>query len=159
MRTARKLAAVIGVVTIALAVVATDVADAATKPKSCTLLKPSQMSKVLGDEVTGPDITGTSGTACSFNIGGGLGEPGGGLVIVTYYSGSVAKARRAAVRLSGRHTDARTSRTSTVFTVTPAGASGMGGFPISNMLATLRASSSVSNTTTATPRPFCGASQ
>ncbi len=50
-------------------------------------------------------------------------------------------------------TAASTSRTSTVLTVTPSGASGIGGSPTRNMAAAVRASSSVSKTTMATPRP------
>jgi hypothetical protein len=72
--------------------------------------------------------------------------------------GSVAVApvrvSRGRPECSCAQTAASTSRTSTVLTVTPSGASGIGGSPTRNMAAAVRASSSVSKTTMATPRPF-----
>jgi len=57
----------------------------AKKAKSCTLLKASEISKVFGVPVTGPGDAGTLDIACSFDIGPGLGEAGGGSLIVQYY--------------------------------------------------------------------------
>ncbi len=72
--------AVVGVVAV------TGNANAVAKhPKSCTLLKASQIAKVMGVPVTGPGDAGTLDIACSFDIGPGLGEPGGGSFIVQYY--------------------------------------------------------------------------
>jgi hypothetical protein len=87
----RKVVAVGVAAGVALLATAALPAAAAKKPKSCTLLTNAQMTKVTGATVTGPDITGTGGIACSFNIGAGLGEQGGGMVIVSLYTGSLAK--------------------------------------------------------------------
>lgn len=68
-------------------------APAAKKPKSCTLLTASKISKVLDQPVSGPGEAGTLDIACDFDIGAGLGEPGGGMVIVEYYEkGPIASA-------------------------------------------------------------------
>jgi hypothetical protein len=73
------------------AVISVSPATAAKKPRSCTLLKPTQMAKVLDAEVGTAGKPGTGGYACPFVVGKGLGEPGGGLVVVTYYGTALAK--------------------------------------------------------------------
>jgi hypothetical protein len=67
------------------AVPTVDAAGAAKRPKSCTLLTAKQISKVLNADVTGPNGAGTLDIACDYDVGPGLGEPGGGLFIVQYY--------------------------------------------------------------------------
>jgi hypothetical protein len=66
-------------------------AAAAKKPKSCTILKASEIETVVGAPVSGPGEGGTLGIACDFDIGPGLGDSGGGLVILQVYSGTTAK--------------------------------------------------------------------
>ncbi len=77
--------AVVVLSSVAVGALAADAVGAAKKPKSCRLLKASQISKVLEQEVSGPGDAGTLDIACDFDIGAGLGEPGGGTVIVQYY--------------------------------------------------------------------------
>jgi hypothetical protein len=87
MRTRSRLAAVMAAVVLALAafVVLGAASATAKKPRPCTLLKASEISKVFGVTVTGPGNAGTLDIACSFDIGPGLGEAGGGSLIVQYY--------------------------------------------------------------------------
>lgn len=62
--------------------------------KACKLLKPAQIEKVLGAPAAKSDAEGTQvagAESCAFDVGPGLGEPGGALVIVTYYSGPIAR--------------------------------------------------------------------
>ncbi len=62
--------------------------------KACKLLKPAQIEKVLGAPAAKSDVEGTQvagAESCAYDVGPGLGEPGGALVIVTYYSGALAK--------------------------------------------------------------------
>jgi len=85
MWTKGRAAGVVAAVVLALALVAgAGPAGAAKKPKSCTLLKAAQIAKVLEVDVTGPGNSGSL-DACDFDVGPGLGSPGGGLVIVQYY--------------------------------------------------------------------------
>jgi hypothetical protein len=86
---------------LSAAVTSAAVAAKSTRAKSCTLLKPAQMAKVLDAEISKALGAGTGGYACSFDIGDGLGEPGGGLVIVTYYEGSLAKGIYQSAKKSG----------------------------------------------------------
>lgn len=86
MWTKGRAADVVVAVVLGLAlVVGAGPAGAAKKPKSCTLLKAAQISEVLGADVSGPGGAGTLDIACDFDVGPGLGEPGGGILIVQYY--------------------------------------------------------------------------
>jgi len=85
MRTRDRVSAVvIGAMLVVASSVAASPAGAAKKSKSCKLLKSAQIEKVLGAEVSGPGNSGSL-DACDFDVGPGLGSPGGGLVIVQYY--------------------------------------------------------------------------
>jgi hypothetical protein len=64
----RKVAAAGVAAAFMFVAIGADPGAAAKKPKSCTLLSTAQMTKVIAVTVTGPDITGTQGIACSFNI-------------------------------------------------------------------------------------------
>jgi hypothetical protein len=64
-------------------------ATAAKELGACKVLKTKQMTKVLGQPVSGPGTPTTN--ACGFDVGPGLGEPGGGLVTVILYRGQLAK--------------------------------------------------------------------
>jgi len=63
--------------------------------KACKIIKPSRMQKVLGAPVQldpSNEPTSVAGAQnCAFEIGPGLMEPGGGLVVVTYYSGPIVR--------------------------------------------------------------------
>lgn len=62
--------------------------------KACKIIKPSRMQKVLGAPVKrdpGNESSVAGAENCAFVIGSGLLEPGGGLVVVTYYSGPIVK--------------------------------------------------------------------
>ncbi len=81
--------AVVAVVTV---VAASPAAAGSGSRKACKLLKPAQIEKVLGAEAQRSDTEGTQvagAESCAFDVGPGLGEPGGALVVVTYYSGPI----------------------------------------------------------------------
>lgn len=81
-------------VTVCVAGAATPAAAGSGSRKACTLLKPAQIEKVLGAPAAKSDVEGTEvagAESCSYDVGPGLGEPGGALVTVTYYSGALAK--------------------------------------------------------------------
>ena len=62
--------------------------------KACKLLKPAQIEKVLGAPAAKSDVEPTQvagAESCAYDVGPGLGEPGGGMVIVSYYSGPIAQ--------------------------------------------------------------------
>jgi hypothetical protein len=62
--------------------------------KACKLLKPAQIEKVLGAPAAKSDLEGTQvagAESCSFDVGPGLGEPGGAHVVGTYYAGPIAR--------------------------------------------------------------------
>ena len=99
-RSARRSAFAV-VLAVSLAFVGFDNAGAAKKPTSCTILKATQIAKVLGEPVTGPNEAGTLGIACDFDIGEGLGEPGGGIAIVSYYDKGLAKGVFASIKSAG----------------------------------------------------------
>jgi hypothetical protein len=67
---------------------------AAAAPKACKLLKGAAIRKVLGAPAkVDPDAQGTQiggAESCAYAVGDGLGEPGGGLVVLTHYTGGVA---------------------------------------------------------------------
>lgn len=71
------------------------------KATSCSLLTASQIEEVVGTTVTGPGDAGTLDIACSYDIGPGLGDPGGGMVIVQYYSGRLGKGVWSAAKANG----------------------------------------------------------
>ena len=88
----RPLAAVVVVAASALALGLP--AGAVSTTKTCKLLKAAKVAKVL-DAPAAVDPDGGDGPAsgigtCSYDVGPGLGEPGGALVIVTYYTGALA---------------------------------------------------------------------
>ncbi len=78
-------------VTVVASCVLGDTAAVAKTAKSCKILKPAKMSDVLDAEVSKANGAGTGGYACSFDIGAGLGEAGGGLVVVTVYDAALGK--------------------------------------------------------------------
>lgn len=65
-------------------------AGAAKLQKACTILKPAEIETVVGIPVGEPDGTGSK-FGCSFDIGEGIGSPGGGLVVTQYQTGAIAK--------------------------------------------------------------------
>ena len=93
MGTRNRVQVVVVAMVVALVLAGAGPAVAAKKkPKSCTLLKSAQISEVIEGEVTGPNGSGTF-DACDFDVGPGLGRPGGGILIVQYYEkGPVATA-------------------------------------------------------------------
>jgi hypothetical protein len=83
----------VGVLALQVALIAAP-AGAAKARNACKLLKPAQITKVLGAPAARSDVAGAAvagGESCAFDVGPGLGEPGGGMVVVTYYSGALAK--------------------------------------------------------------------
>jgi len=81
-------------VVVAVVVGASPVAAGSGSSKACKLLKPAQIEKVLGAEAQRSDTEGTQvagAESCAFDVGPGLGEPGGALVVVTYYSGPIVQ--------------------------------------------------------------------
>jgi hypothetical protein len=71
-----------------------DPAGAASSPKICKALRTATIEKVLGAPAkVDRDAQGTqiaSAQSCAYSVGPGLGEAGGGLVILTSYKGGVA---------------------------------------------------------------------
>lgn len=65
-------------------------AGAAKLQKACTVLTPAQIESVLGIAAGPPDGSGSK-AGCSFDLGDGLGKPGGGLLVTQHYTGSLAK--------------------------------------------------------------------
>lgn len=65
-------------------------AGAAKLQKACTILKPAEIETVVGIPIAEPDGTGSK-SGCSFDIGDGIGSPGGGLVVTQYQTGAIAK--------------------------------------------------------------------
>lgn len=73
-----------------LAALAAEPAGAAKLQKACTILKPAKIEAVVGLPIGEPDGTGSK-VGCSFDIGEGIGSPGGGLVVTQYHTGAIAK--------------------------------------------------------------------
>lgn len=80
------------VLTMVALVVGTTVAPlrAAKLQKACLVLTPAEIEEVIGIPIAEPDGAGSK-VGCSFDIGDGIGSPGGGLVITQYQKGAVAK--------------------------------------------------------------------
>ena len=74
-------------------------AGAAQLQKACTVLTPAEIEAVVGIPIGGPDGAGSK-YGCSFDIGDGIGSPGGGLVITQYQTGPVAKTLWSAAKKS-----------------------------------------------------------
>lgn len=81
---------VVGVVITCGLVMLPSGAGAEKLQKACTVLSSDEIAAVLPYPVGEPDGSGSK-LGCSFDIGEGLGEPGGGMVITQYHTGSVAK--------------------------------------------------------------------
>jgi hypothetical protein len=80
-------------VAVLVAAAASPAAAGSGSRKACKLLKPKQIEKILGAEAQRSSVEGTQvagAESCAYDVGPGLGEPGGGLVVVTYYSGPIA---------------------------------------------------------------------
>jgi hypothetical protein len=76
-----------------LLAVAAGPAFAKSGSKACKLLKPAQIEDTLGAPAKRSTAQGTQvagAESCAYDVGPGLGEPGGGLVVITYYSGPIA---------------------------------------------------------------------
>jgi hypothetical protein len=65
-------------------------AGAAKLQKACTILKPAEIEAVVGIPIGEPDGAGSK-FGCSFDIGEGIGSPGGGLVVTQFQTGVIAK--------------------------------------------------------------------
>lgn len=81
----------VGMATLALGLgmVTTPPAGAAKKPTACTILASGAIAKIVGAPVSAGD-PGSGGYGCGFDVGPGLGEPGGGLVVLQLYTGPMA---------------------------------------------------------------------
>jgi hypothetical protein len=87
------LSALLLSIAVVVTAAASPVAAGSGSRKACKLLKPKQIEKVLGAEAQRSKVEGTQvagAESCAFDVGPGLGEPGGGIVVVTYYSGPIA---------------------------------------------------------------------
>lgn len=99
---------VVGVVVTTGLVMLPPGAGAEKLQKACRVLSPDEIAAVLPYPIGEPDGSGSK-VGCSFDIGEGLGEPGGGLVITQYHTGSVAKslwamAKKSREKAGQRHT-------------------------------------------------------
>jgi hypothetical protein len=81
------------VLTVTATLAAATGVSAAAERKACKLLKPAAIEKVLGAPAARSDTEGTQvagAESCGYDVAPGLGEPGGALVVVSYFSGPVA---------------------------------------------------------------------
>jgi hypothetical protein len=81
---------VAGLLAGTLAAPTAEPAGAAKLQKACTILKPAEIEAVVGIPIGEPDGAGSK-FGCSFDIGEGIGSPGGGLVVTQYQTGVIAK--------------------------------------------------------------------
>ncbi|MFA5885051.1 MAG: hypothetical protein WDA60_14465 [Acidimicrobiia bacterium] len=88
----RRMLPILTVVALGVSVVAVGAGPtgAAKLQKACRVLTPAEIETVVGIPIGEPDGAGSS-FGCSFDIGDGIGSPGGGLVITQYQTGNLAK--------------------------------------------------------------------
>lgn len=88
----------VGVVGGALLLSPSAASVTAKKAKPCTILKPAAIEAIVGAPVSAAGEAGTLQLGCDFDVGAGIGEPGGGFVVIQYYEGTLAKSVWAAAK-------------------------------------------------------------
>lgn len=88
----RRMLSILTVVAVGVAAIAVSAGPtgAAKLQKACRVLTPAEIETVIGIPIGEPDGAGSK-LGCSFDIGDGIGSPGGGLVITQYQTGNLAK--------------------------------------------------------------------